>query len=93
MAMCTYVSYIAYAASLRGGNGNIITFAQFEEGSLLSETKNLISETCDNTESSKKSDKKSTITPLIIEKEIDAMSSGDDYDDEPMFREMLEDIC
>ena len=30
--------------------------------------------------------------PLISEEEMDAMSSGDGYDDEPMSMEMLEDI-
>ena len=31
--------------------------------------------------------------PLIIEEEIDAMDSGDESDDEPMFTDILEDIC
>ena len=31
--------------------------------------------------------------PLISEEEMDAISSGDDSDDETMFMEMLEDIC
>ena len=34
------VSYIPYATSSKRGNGDIITFAQFEEGNLLSETCN-----------------------------------------------------
>ena len=32
------MSYIPYATSSRGETGDIITFAQFEEGGLLSET-------------------------------------------------------
>ena len=32
----------------------------------------------------------STMTPSIIEEEMDAISSGDESDDEPMSTEMLE---
>ena len=31
--------------------------------------------------------------PLISEEEMDAKYLGNDYDDEPMSMEMLEDIC
>ena len=31
--------------------------------------------------------------PLISEEEMDVMDSGNDYDDEPMSTDMLEDIC
>ena len=30
--------------------------------------------------------------PLLSEEDLDAMDSGDDSDDEPMYTEMLEDI-
>ena len=43
MAMQLAVSYILYDTSAREQTGDIITFAPFEEG-------NLLSETCDNTE-------------------------------------------
>ena len=69
-----------------GGAGYIITFAQFEEDDLLSETR-------DDTERGKKSDDNSKMPPLISEEEMDAISSGDESDDETMFMEMLEDIC
>ena len=36
MAMQPAVSYVPYAKYSRGETGNIITFAQFEEGDLLS---------------------------------------------------------
>ena len=36
MDMRPYVSYTPYAKYSRGGTGDIITFAQFEEGKLLS---------------------------------------------------------
>ena len=38
MDMLPAVSYISYDKFLREQTGNIITFAQFEEGGLLSET-------------------------------------------------------
>ena len=31
--------------------------------------------------------------PLISKEEMDAMDSGNDYDDEPMSTDMLEEIC
>ena len=49
MYMRLAVSYTPYAISSRGKTGNIITFAQFEEGNSLSETHNLLSKNCDNT--------------------------------------------
>ena len=49
VAMCPAVSYAPYATSSRGESGDIITFAQFEEGCLLSETRSSLSETRDNT--------------------------------------------
>ena len=60
MDTCPYVSYTPYTTYSRGGNGNIITFAKFEEGNLLSETR-------DNTEISNKSNEDSTMPPLISE--------------------------
>ena len=55
---------------------------QFEEGNLLSESSN-------DTESGKKSDDDSTLPPLMSETEMDAMSSVNEYDDEPMYTGML----
>ena len=40
MAMRTFVTYTPCATSPREQTGDIITFAQFEEGNLLSETRN-----------------------------------------------------
>ena len=54
------VSYPPYAKYSRKKTGNIITFAQFEEGNLLSETR-------DYTESGEKYDDNSTMPPLIRE--------------------------
>ena len=79
------VSYIPYAISSWEQNGDIITFRKFEEGDLISDTRN-------NTESGNKSDGKSTIAPFVIESEIDVMSSGYESDAEPISTYMLEDI-
>ena len=69
----------------RKKTGNIITFTQFEEGNLLSETRN-------DAESSEESNKDSIIPPLLIKEVMDAMDSGDESDDDPMSTDMLEDI-
>ena len=60
MSVRPAVSYIPYATSSRGETGDIITFAQFEEGGLLSETR-------DDTEKGNESDDDSTLAPLIRE--------------------------
>ena len=60
------VSYIPYATSPKEQNGDIIKFTQFEE-------KNLLSETCNDTERSNEYDEDSTLAPLISGEEMDAM--------------------
>ena len=64
--------------------GDIITFTQFEEGNLLSDTQNLLSETCDDIESGNESDENLTIPELISKEEMYVISSGDDSDAKPM---------
>ena len=88
----TAVSCIPYNISPRKQTGDIITFIQFEEGNLLSETQNLLSETCDNTESGNESDDNLTMPQFFIEEEMDPMSSSNESDAELMFKNMLEDI-
>ena len=83
--MRTAVSYIPCATFLREQTGNIITFAQFEEGGLLSDSR-------DDAESGDEYDDNYTMPPLISEEEMDAMDSGDESDDEYMSTEMLEEI-
>ena len=61
MDMRLAVSYIPYATFSREKNGDIIMFAQFEEGDLLSKT-------FKNTESGNESGDNSAIPPLIREK-------------------------
>ena len=46
-------SYTPFATSLRGETGDIIMFTKFEEGDLLSETHNLLSETREDAKSIK----------------------------------------
>ena len=46
-----------------------------------------------NTDSANKYNDNSTVAPIISESEMDVMSSGDEYDAEPMSTDMLEDIC
>ena len=77
-----YVSYIPCATSSRGETGNLITFAQFEEGDLLSET-------CDDAESGDEYNGNLILPPLISEEEMYVMDSGDDSDDEIMSTEIL----
>ena len=60
MAMRQAVSYIPYATSSREKTRDITTFTQFEEGNLLSETR-------DDTESGKEYDDDSNLPPLFNE--------------------------
>ena len=92
MDMRPAVSYISYATSSREQTNDIIKFVQFKEGNLLSETRNLLSETRDDKESGNKYDDESTMLLLISEEEMDAISSGDESDAEPISTDMLEDI-
>ena len=61
-------------------------FAHFEEV-------NLLSKTCDDTKIGNGTDNNSTLPTLISEEEIDAISSGNEYDAEPMSTDMLKYIC
>ena len=54
------VSYIHYATYSKEQTGDIITFAQYKEDILLSET-------CNDTESGNKSGDNSTLSPLSSE--------------------------
>ena len=76
------VTYTPYATSSREQTDNLITFAQFEEGNILTETGN-DAESCDE------SDNKSI---MMSEQDMDAINSGDESDHNLISREMLEDI-
>ena len=60
------VTYTPCATSLRGKTGDIIMFAQFEEG-------NILTKTCNDAESSDESNDNSIIPPLLIKEEMDTM--------------------
>ena len=79
------VTYTTCATSSREQTDDIILFAQFEEGNIL--TKN-----CTNAESGDKSDDDSIMPPLISKEEMDAMDSDDESDHDLISTDMLEDI-
>ena len=83
MSMHPAVTYTPCATSLRGETGNLITFAQFEEGEILTKT-------CNNAESGDKSNDDSVMPPLLSEEEMDPMDSGDESDHDIIYTEMLE---
>ena len=69
MAMRQTVTYTPYATSYKGQTGDIITFAQFEEG-------DLISETCNDTESGDESDSDSIMMSEKIWKILTKQTSS-----------------
>ena len=81
MAMRPSVTYTHCDTSSRDKTGNIITFTQFEEGNILSETHNYA-------ESGGESDDDSIMPPLLIKEEMDAMDSGYDSDHYPISTEI-----
>ena len=85
MVMRTDVPYTPFAKSSREQTGDIITFAQFEEGNILTKTRN-------DAESGDESDNESIIPSLRSEEETDAMDSGNESDHDLIYTEMLEKI-
>ena len=83
MSIFPEVTYTPCATSLREQTGDIIMFAQFEEGDILNKTRN-------NAESGDESDDNSIMPPLIREEEIDEMYSGDESDHDPISTEIIE---
>ena len=82
MAMRPEVTYTPYATSSKEQTGDVITFTQFEEG-------NLISETCNDTESDEESDSKSIMTS---EKDMENIDEKEKIDDDLISTETLHDI-
>ena len=76
------VMYTPYVTSLREQTGNIITFTQFEEGDILTKTRN-------DAESGDESDNESN---MMSKQDMDAMNYGDESDHDIISTEMLEDI-
>ena len=73
MVMRPEVTYTPCATYLSGETGDIITFAQFEEGDILTKI-------CNHAESGDESDDESIMPPLLSEEDMDAMDSGDKSD-------------
>ena len=76
------VTYTPYATSSKEQTGNVITFAQFEEVNMLTETRS-DAESCDE------SDNESI---MMSEQDMENINSGDDSDHDLMSTEMLEEI-
>ena len=76
------VKYTPYGPSSREKTGDIITFSQFEEGNILTKTRN-------DAEIGDESDNKSI---MMSEQDMDAMNYGDESDHDLISTEMLEDI-
>ena len=82
MVMRLAVTYILYATSLKEETGDVITFTQFEEGKICTETRNDV----------ENGDKSANESIMIREQDMDAMDSGDQSDHDIISTEMLEEI-
>ena len=82
VAMRSAVLYVPYATYSKEKTCYIITFTQFEEGGLLSETLN-------NMESGNEYYDNSTLSPLISEEEMGLMSLVNKSDAGPMSTDIL----
>ena len=80
--MCPEVTYNPHATSLKEQTGDVITFAQFEEGYLLTETRN-DAESCD--ESNRKS-------LMMNKQDMENPDSNENSDDDHISTETLRDI-
>ena len=82
MAMRPAVTYTPYATSSKEQNGNVITFAQFEEGNLLSETRN-------DTETGDESNSESI---MMSERDMENLGKTEKCDEGLITTELLQDI-
>ena len=83
MVMCPEVTYILYAMSSKEQTGDVITFTQFEEGNILTETHN-------NEESCDESNRE---TLMMNEQYMENTDSNEKYEHDLVSTEMLEYIC
>ena len=83
MAMRPTVTYTPYATSPREQTSDVIMVAQFEEGNILTETRN-------DTESGEESDNESI---MMSEQDMDNLDSSDESYHDLISTEMLHDIC
>ena len=77
------VPYTPYATSSREKTGDVITFAQSEEG-------NSLTETCNDAESGDESDNESI---MMSKQDMENLDSSDESDHNLISTKMLEDIC
>ena len=82
MAMRPVVTYTLYAKSSKEQTGDVITFSQFEEGNVLTETRN-------DAESVDESDKESI---LMSEQDMENIDSNENSNHDIISTEMLKDI-
>ena len=82
MAMRLAVTYTPYATSSKEQTGDVITFAKFEEGDLISETRN-------DTESGDASNSESI---MMSEKDMENIDETEKFDDDLISTETLHDI-
>ena len=82
MAMRPAVTYTPYATSSKEQTGNVITLTQFEEGNLLSESRN-------DTESGDESDIESI---MMSERDVEDLDETEKFDDGLISTETLHDI-
>ena len=82
MVMRPAVTYTLYATSSKEQTGDVITFAQFEEGIILNET-------CNNAESGDESNNESI---MISKQDMENINSGDELYHDLISTEILEDI-
>ena len=80
--MCPAVTYTPYVTSSKEQTGDVITFEQFEEGNMLTETRN-------DTESGDESDSGSI---MMSEQDMENLDSNEQSDHDLISTYMLEDI-
>ena len=82
MMMRLAVTYTPYATSSKEQTGDVVTFAQFKEGDILTETRN-------DTESCDKSDNESI---MMSKQDMENLDSSDESNHDFISTEMLQDI-
>ena len=82
MAMRPKVTYTPYATSSKEQTGDVITFAQFEEGNLITKTRN-------DTGSGEESDSESN---MMSKKDMENIDEKKEFDDNLISTETLHDI-
>ena len=82
MVICLTVTYTPYATSSKEQTGDVITFTQFEEGNLSTETRN-------DTESGDESDSESI---MMSKQDKENLDEKEKFDDDLISTETLNDI-